>query len=550
MVKKLSPKDISTRRQVIYWRLMTSLFEMSEKVTNFDSLMTEIVQENDLPLMVMNPTIGVETLIQRYPHLGPMFDELAPDKVELENLEDDWSNVSESDVIDSIDSPEVDFPDTDSPSTDDSDQSDDTHQINDLSSFSPSVDLSSDSQMTQGDSKLILLDEEDIEQFAEPEPLTEKNLVKGILLSKIILNVFGPNASKGVISARDYAQWTKDVGAFERAFGFNPGELRGRGGTSRAGIGAGNGPGGGGRPVSEEELKAGLAAMESDVIKRMAIREILKDNRLAKQLTPSMALMEQLLRDKSNLSGVALANAKRLIQRYIDDLAEILKLQVEQSSVSKPDRTVPPKRVFQNLDLKRTIWKNLPNWDAENERLMVDKLFYHRSATKKLPSRIIVVVDQSGSMVDSMVNCTILASIFAGLPNVEPHLIAYDTQAIDLTKWVHDPFEVLLRTNLGGGTEGCVAMEFVEPKIVQPKNTALIWISDFYDFEDQKLFNYLKAFKESDVRLIPVGSVTSSGYFSINPWFKQRFKELGTPVISGSIKTLIKEIKTFIAFSN
>ena len=60
-------------------------------------------------------------------------------------------------------------------------------------------------------------------------------------------------------------------------------------------------------------------------------------------------------------------------------------------------------------------------------------------------------------MVDSMVNCTILASIFAGLPKVDVHLIAYDTRALDLTPWVHDPFEVLLRTNLGGGT-GPVAM--------------------------------------------------------------------------------------------
>jgi len=54
-----------------------------------------------------------------------------------------------------------------------------------------------------------------------------------------------------------------------------------------------------------------------------------------------------------------------------------------------------------------------------------------------MPQRLIVVVDQSGSMTDSMVNCTILASIFAGLRCVDVHLIAYDTQALDLT--LEDP---------------------------------------------------------------------------------------------------------------
>ena len=43
--------------------------------------------------------------------------------------------------------------------------------------------------------------------------------------------------------------------------------------------------------------------MESDLIKRMDLREVLKDDRLAAQLTPTMSLVEQLLRDKGNLSG-------------------------------------------------------------------------------------------------------------------------------------------------------------------------------------------------------------------------------------------------------
>jgi hypothetical protein len=289
-----------------------------------------------------------------------------------------------------------------------------------------------------------------------------------------------------------------------------------------------------------------LGSIEADLVRRMRLREVLADPALAARLTPSMSLMEQLLRDKDNLSGVALANAKALIRRYVDEVTEVLRTQVEKSTVGELDRSVPPKRVFRNLDIDRTIWKNLTNWSPEEERLYVDRLYYRHTSRKTTPQRLVVVVDQSGSMVDSMVNCTILASIFAGLPKVDVHLIAYDTQALDLTPWAHDPFETLLRTKLGGGTDGTVAMALAQPKIAEPRNTVVVWISDFYEWRHQELFDSMAAVHRSGAKFIPVGSVTSSGRGSVNPWFRERFKDLGTPVISGHIKKLVHELKTFL----
>lgn len=345
---------------------------------------------------------------------------------------------------------------------------------------------------------------------------------RAALASKLLLNVFA--TGNGPVSATQLARWQADAGWFERAMGHQPGQSRCR-------------------PEGQS-----LAEIEADLVKRMHLREVLADPGLARQLTPSMSLIEQLLRDKHNLDGVALANAKRLIRQFVDEVAAVLRTQVAQASAGEVDRSVPPKRVFRNLDLDRTIWKNLTNWDPEQERLYVDRLFYRNTAKRITPARLIVVVDQSGSMVDAMVNCTILASIFAGLPKVDVHLIAYDTRALDLTPWVHDPFEVLLRTKLGGGNDGPVAMAMARPKISDPRNTVMVWISDFYEFDrSQPLFDGIEAVHRSGVRFIPVGSVNSSGAQSVNPWFRQRFKDLGTPLISGHIRKLVVELKNFIA---
>ncbi|MFE7963887.1 VWA domain-containing protein [Streptomyces cellulosae] len=375
---------------------------------------------------------------------------------------------------------------------------------------------------------------------------------RAALASKVLLNVF--STGNGTVTAEQLARWQSDAGWLERALGCRPGDLRGgRGGTGRAGAGGGVSPTGTrvGTPAPDlsrliPEIGPELGSIEAGLVRRMHLREVLADPALASRLTPSMSLIEQLLRDKNNLSGVALANAKALIRRYVDEVTEVLRTQVEKASVGELDRSVPPKRVFRNLDLDRTIWKNLTNWDPEEERLYVDRLYYRHTSRKTTPQRLIVVVDQSGSMVDSMVNCTILASIFAGLPKVDVHLIAYDTQALDLTPWAHDPFETLLRTQLGGGTDGTVAMALAQPKIAEPRNTVVVWISDFYEWRTDELFESMAAIHRSGAKFIPVGSVTSSGRGSVNPWFREKFKDLGTPVISGHIKKLVHELKTFL----
>jgi hypothetical protein len=378
---------------------------------------------------------------------------------------------------------------------------------------------------------------------------------RAALASKVLLNVFA--SAPGTVTAGQLARWQADAGWLERALGCAPGDLRGGraggGGTARAGGGGGVSPTGTGAGFPTPDLSTlipaigpELGAIEADLVQRMQLREVLADPQLAARLTPSMSLIEQLLRDKNNLSGVALANAKALIRRFVDEVAEVLRTQVEKASVGALDRSVPPKRVFRNLDLDRTIWKNLTNWDPEEERLYVDRLYYRHTARKTTPQRLIVVVDQSGSMVDSMVNCTILASIFAGLPKVDVHLIAYDTQALDLTPWVSDPFETLLRTQLGGGTDGTVAMALAQPKIAEPRNTVVVWISDFYEWRCEPLFESMAAIHRSGAKFIPVGSVTSAGRGSVNPWFKERFKDLGTPVISGHIRKLVHELKSFL----
>ena len=504
----MSESLAAKQRQVLWWRTISAAFGLQEVGVSFEKMAAELARENDMPNTLLDTGLGIDVLLHRHPELQPAFDELKQLNVQPESSGD-------------------------GPADENSGSGSDAGSGSSLQqTIKTDAASAADSTPPSG----------------TPAPIADDDIshVRTLAFSKLILNVFGPNTRGGSCSAGQYKQWCDDVGALEECFGFQPGDLRQEHGGSQPGPlgGSGHGISGQAPRVTDEQLREELVAMESDLIKRMDLMEVLKDDRLAARLTPSMSLVEQLLYSKSNLSGKALSNAKALIRSYVEELAAVLKKEVVSATTGKVDHSVPPKRTYRNLDLKRTVWKNLHNFNTQDERLYVDQLFYQHTSQKELNSYLIVVVDQSGSMVSAMVQCAILASIFASLPRVKVSLIAFDTNVIDLTEWVHDPFESLMRTNLGGGNDGPLAMEEARTHIVDPTRTTMVWISDFYEFHNDKpLFEMIKAVRQTGVHFIPVGSVSGTGYFSVNEWFRKALKSIGLPVLTGNIRKLIKELK-------
>ncbi len=299
--------------------------------------------------------------------------------------------------------------------------------------------------------------------------------------------------------------------------------------------------------IDKEEMENVFQSLETKIIKKMNIRELLKDEELYQKIQPSMSIVEELLFQKDRLSGIELKNAKSLIRRYVNKLAETLLSRVNKSIRKIPNPDIVPKKVFRNLDIKRTIWKNLPNWNGNDKKLYVDQVFFYRAGKKTLPSKIIVVVDQSGSMVEAMVQTTILASIFAGLPNVEVELFAFDTRVINLTKYVRDPLEVLMNTKLGGGTYINQAVEKAKQNITDPKNTAMVLITDYYEGgSDQVLFENIISIKEDGVTFISVASMNKRGHVYVNNSFVSRLKKEGIPTIMGNLDDLISHLRKFL----
>src|ERR1044071_2111061 len=67
------PEKIMQRRQVVYWRMLSAIFGYTEQAASFEQMAAEVSQEVGLPELILDPHIGIDTLLNRYPELEPEF---------------------------------------------------------------------------------------------------------------------------------------------------------------------------------------------------------------------------------------------------------------------------------------------------------------------------------------------------------------------------------------------------------------------------------------------------------------------------------------------
>ena len=74
-------------------------------------------------------------------------------------------------------------------------------------------------------------------------------------------------------------------------------------------------------------------------------------------------------------------------------------------------------------------------------------------------------------MLESAIFSAVMASIFAELPAVQTSLVLFDTEIVDLTGQVGQPVDVLLKIQLGGGTDIAKAMQYASQLVRRPART-------------------------------------------------------------------------------
>jgi len=117
-------------------------------------------------------------------------------------------------------------------------------------------------------------------------------------------------------------------------------------------------------------------------------------------------------------------------------------------------------------------------------RIVPERIYFRHRQHERAHWRIIVAVDQSGSMLDSLIHSAVMAAIFAGLPAVTTHLVLWDHRIFDVSPLADDPLEVLMSCQLGGGTRMLQALQYCAGLVTEPERTILVLLSDFHVWDE------------------------------------------------------------------
>ena len=228
--------------------------------------------------------------------------------------------------------------------------------------------------------------------------------------------------------------------------------------------------------------KKTVEIIEKQALDHFKMTELLTDKEVLKKIEPNMDLLKTILQFKHLMKNDVIKEARRIVQKIVDELTEKLKRDVRKSLLGKLNRNMPSNvKSIRNLDFKRTVNRNLKHYDAENQRLIIKDLCFSSRVKRFSKWNVIIAVDESGSMLDSVIYSAVMAGIFAKLPMLKTNLIIFDTNIVDLSGYVDDPVEVLMGMQLGGGTNIGNALAYCESLCTNPHNTIFVTVTDLYE---------------------------------------------------------------------
>lgn len=228
--------------------------------------------------------------------------------------------------------------------------------------------------------------------------------------------------------------------------------------------------------------KETVEILEKQALDRYGLTELLTDESVLEKMEPNQELLKMILQLKGMMSPRVLQAAKEIVRKVVEELRKKFEQDIRQSLEGRVDKNQESAvATARNLDVKKTIQRNLKHYDKERGRLVLEKVYFYARVKQHVTWHVVIAVDESGSMLDSVIHSSVMAGIFASLPMLETKLVIFDTNVVDLSGFVEDAVETLMNVQLGGGTDIGKAVRYCESLITIPERTIFVLVTDLYE---------------------------------------------------------------------
>ena len=239
--------------------------------------------------------------------------------------------------------------------------------------------------------------------------------------------------------------------------------------------------------VKEFFPKSVIHLLQRDAIDRFGIKKLLSQTAILDEVEPDVSLIADVLSVKDALKGQSLDDAKQLIRKLARAVEEKLRFKLVNrlGRLRHPgQRIINPRQA--DIDWHLTIRANLQHYQPELGTIIPEKLL-GRPRHSKAVKQLILLVDQSASMTQSVIYAGILAGIMTAIKSIETRFVVFDTSVVDLTAYLQDAVEMLFQVQLGGGTDIQQAVKYAADQINPSVESQVVLISDLYEGAPEEL---------------------------------------------------------------
>ncbi|MEM7720446.1 MAG: VWA domain-containing protein [Pseudomonadota bacterium] len=260
--------------------------------------------------------------------------------------------------------------------------------------------------------------------------------------------------------------------------------------------------------------------LQGHALDRYGLTELLKDPKTLDDLEPNQDLLKVLLSFHGRADPAVQAKLREIANKVIREIMERLRHEVMRAFSGRRNRFRRSNIASAaNFDWRATLRDNLKTFDPETGRIVAERLRFNSREKRRLPWTVVLCVDQSGSMTDSIIYAAVMAAILCGLPGVQVKMVLFDTSILDVSDRLTDPLETLLSVQLGGGTDIGRATRYCEDLIEDPTRTVFALITDFAEGGSPRpLLASLARMAEARVRLVGLLALDDGGapFYDIN----------------------------------
>ena len=274
-----------------------------------------------------------------------------------------------------------------------------------------------------------------------------------------------------------------------------------------------------------------VRAMQKDAFDRLHLRDMLLQPEMLDSVQPDVHLISTLMSLNGVIPPETRETARQVVRKVVEELLKQLEEPMRSAvsgALNSPDRNRRPRAA--EIDWNRTIRANLRHWQEEYRSLVPETLIGFGRKAQRPQREVILCIDQSGSMADSIVYSSIFGAVMASLPAVRTRLVVFDTSVVDLTEEMRDPVDVLFGVQLGGGTDINRAVGYCQSLITDPRNTIMVLISDLYEGGVEKnLLQRANELVQSGVQFITLLALSNEGSPFYDKTLAGKLAALGVP---------------------